>query len=179
MCDFFSDLRAMYDVTNKNPYIAETLLHAGLIGEEEARAAEAEAGARGIGLLDCLADGGRNKAELFAALAARAGMEAVSLDPATPPPVAAQLVPAEVALRYRVVPLRRSGGILAVAVGDPFDLETLDTLRYILKDVITSYSIHYTKLYDVHPVRPAGASAGSAGSSASSARRAPRGRFPP
>ncbi len=140
MCDFFSDLRAMYDVTNKNPYIAETLLHAGLIGEEEARAAEAEAGARGIGLLDCLADGGRNKAELFAALAARAGMEAVSLDPATPPPVAAQLVPAEVALRYRVVPLRRSGGILAVAVGDPFDLETLDTLRYILKDPVETFA---------------------------------------
>ncbi|MCF7817722.1 MAG: Flp pilus assembly complex ATPase component TadA, partial [Kiritimatiellales bacterium] len=67
------------------------------------------------------------------ALASHVGMDTISLSGTGLPASAASLIPAEVALRYRIVPIRRSGDALVVAIGDPLDLEALDTLRYILK----------------------------------------------
>lgn len=41
--------------------------------------------------------------------------------------------PADIAREYRVIPLYRNDGILIIAVSDPGDFDTLDSLRYILK----------------------------------------------
>jgi len=123
-------------VTSNNYFAADILMETGQLRADEAEAALLEATGRKADLLDVLAETGRDKRELFLVLAGHCGFEAVDLPPGSPPAEAARLMPAEVAVRYRVVPLRKEEGVLTVAIGDPFDIETLDTLRYVLKDPV-------------------------------------------
>jgi general secretion pathway protein E/type IV pilus assembly protein PilB len=90
----------------------------------------------GIDLMDELAQSGREKRWLFEVLAGHCGMETISLCASELPPSLAALVPSEVATRYRVVPVHKTGDCIVVAIGDPLDIETLDTLRYILKNPV-------------------------------------------
>ncbi|MDH3982194.1 MAG: GspE/PulE family protein, partial [Kiritimatiellaceae bacterium] len=59
-------------------------------------------------------------------------MKTVALTASYPPSSAAQLLNAETAVRYRIVPIAPS----VFAFGDPRDIETIDTLRYLFKDPI-------------------------------------------
>jgi general secretion pathway protein E/type IV pilus assembly protein PilB len=43
------------------------------------------------------------------------------------------LVPRHVARRYKIVPVQKHDNTLTVAIGDPLDVDTVDSLRYILK----------------------------------------------
>jgi type IV pilus assembly protein PilB len=123
-------------VTANNEYIAQILQDAGLLGAEEARTALAAARQRNLGVLDALAESGRSSTELLKAIAGHCGMDTIALSGTELSPAVAALVPAEVAMRYRIVPVRQSGDVLVVAIGDPLDIEALDTLRYILKHPI-------------------------------------------
>ncbi len=42
-------------------------------------------------------------------------------------------IPRHVAKRYRVVPVYRHDGAIGVALSDPSDLDTIDTLHHLLK----------------------------------------------
>ncbi len=121
-------------VNQNNSYMADILKeHLSLV---QVDAALQSADIRGIGLLDMLAESGHQKAELFAMIAAHSGMESTELSSTEPPNSAARLITADIALRYRIVPLRKSSEALFLAFGDPLNLETIDTLRYLFKEPI-------------------------------------------
>ena len=71
--------------------------------------------------------------DILMMLGAEYGMETFDFTDYTIPPEVVAAIPAEIARRYQVVPVMRHDGLLTVAVVDPTDLETLDSLRYILK----------------------------------------------
>jgi general secretion pathway protein E/type IV pilus assembly protein PilB len=60
-------------------------------------------------------------------------METISLKGVDVLPEVRSLVPVDVARRYRVVPVFKNENVLTVAISDPLDFDTLDTLRYLLK----------------------------------------------
>ncbi|WP_222847221.1 type II secretion system ATPase GspE [Pontiella desulfatans] len=117
-----------------NPYIAEIL--AGRLSASLLETAKQEATRRGMDLLDVLAEAGHDKPGLFSAVAHHFGMDTIELSGTLPAPAAAHLLDAEIALRYRVVPIRQEGNTLILAFGNPMDIETIDTLRYLFKQPV-------------------------------------------
>lgn len=65
-------------------------------------------------------------------LARNSGMEYVDLRKMEIDPSVAQNVPADTAVRFRIVPIAESGGSLVVAVTDPLDFDGLDSVRHML-----------------------------------------------
>ena len=116
-----------------NQYIAELLQTMGLITSEQAKEALEHAHAHNGNVVDVLAKGqivDRN--EVIKKLAEASDMDTVSLADTEIPPEVLKTLPADLALRYRVVPLYATEDLLKVAIGDPFDVETLDSLHYVL-----------------------------------------------
>jgi general secretion pathway protein E/type IV pilus assembly protein PilB len=66
-------------------------------------------------------------------LASEYGMDTFDLSDYRIPPEAIKLVPPNIARQYKVVPVMENDGTIIIAMADPTDLETLDSLRYILK----------------------------------------------
>ncbi len=71
--------------------------------------------------------------ELALALARQHHVPAVDLARAKLDPKLLKLIPAEVATRHLVVPLRRVGRTLTVAMSDPGDLSVIDDLKFITR----------------------------------------------
>ena len=116
-------------------YVLELLLEYGMITKEQLAAARQKA-EESEGLLDPIdalkQDGIVKEDELLAMLAQQYGMEVFDLaDYEIPPEVVASLDP-EVVQHYNVVPVMKRDNVLTVAMSDPTDMETLDTLRYFL-----------------------------------------------
>ena len=65
-------------------------------------------------------------------LAAQNGMEFIDLGTVAPPPDVLQALDADIAKRYRAVPVALRDGTLVVAIGDPMDMETADALSFVL-----------------------------------------------
>src|SRR5690606_21396344 len=71
--------------------------------------------------------------DLALALARQHRIPAVDLERVKLDPKLLKLIPAEVALRHLVVPLRRVGRTLTVALSDPTDIGTIDDLKFITR----------------------------------------------
>jgi len=65
-------------------------------------------------------------------LASNAGMEYLDLKKLDLDPSVAAAVPAESAVRFRIVPVVNNGGTLVIAVTDPLDFDALDSVRHVL-----------------------------------------------
>lgn len=76
------------------------------------------------------------KDEVMAMLAQQYGMESVDLTDAQIPEELIALIPPEVALKYNVVPYARHDDAITIAMSDPTDVGTLDSLRYVLNCVV-------------------------------------------
>ncbi|MDF7824144.1 ATPase, T2SS/T4P/T4SS family [Pontiellaceae bacterium B12227] len=113
-----------------NTLIAEIIKNE--VSPMELDAAVSDAGRSENTLLDVLADLGHDKARLFGCIATHFGMETAELHAGFPAASNAHLLDAETARRYRIVPLQKN----EFAFGDPADIETLDTLRYLFKEPI-------------------------------------------
>ena len=74
-----------------------------------------------------------SKVGLITVIASQFGMEVVRLDNVDIEPTVIDSVPADTAHRYKVVPIYKQDGVLTVAISDPMDMDTVDSLRYILK----------------------------------------------
>lgn len=67
-------------------------------------------------------------------VAAEYGMDTFHFeDQSTIPSGIVALVPRDIVLRYRIVPLNFDNNVLTIAMADPTDLEALDSIRYILR----------------------------------------------
>ena len=73
-----------------------------------------------------------DRSELLAMLAQQYGMELMDLNGYEIPNEVLDGLDGDVARHYNVVPVMRHGDTLTIAMGDPTDVEKLDTLRYLL-----------------------------------------------
>jgi len=71
--------------------------------------------------------------DVLSTIAGQFGMEVMSLKGVDITPEIRDTVPVDIARRYKVVPIFKTGDVLTVALSDPLDFDTLDTLRYVLK----------------------------------------------
>ena len=121
-------------MTSNDDYILEILENVGLVTREQAVAARQIATQEDEGVMDVLArEGVVSKLDMLKALAGQFGMETITLQGLDIPREVLDMVPGDVAQRYKVVPVFKNENVLTVALGDPLDVDTLDGLRYVLK----------------------------------------------
>jgi len=121
-------------LTSNDDYILEILENVGLVSREKAVAARQIAAQEDEPVMDVLArEGAVSKLDMLKALAGQFGMETITLTGLDIPREVLDMVPGDVAQRYKVVPVFKHESILTVALGDPLDVDTLDGLRYVLK----------------------------------------------
>ena len=121
-------------MTSNDDYILEILENVGLVSREKAVAARQIAAQEDEPVMDVLArEGAVSKLDMLKALAGQFGMETITLTGLDIPREVLDMVPGDVAQRYKVVPVFKHESILTVALGDPLDVDTLDGLRYVLK----------------------------------------------
>ncbi len=121
-------------MTSNDDYILEILENVGLVSREQAVAARQIAAQEDEPVMDVLArEGAVSKLDMLKALAGQFGMETITLTGLDIPREVLDMVPGDVAQRYKVVPVFKHENVLTVALGDPLDVDTLDGLRYVLK----------------------------------------------
>ncbi|MDD5678949.1 MAG: ATPase, T2SS/T4P/T4SS family [Kiritimatiellae bacterium] len=121
-------------MTANDDYIIEILKDVGLIKPEQVETAKSAAGVQHRSLLDVLIEQGViSKMEVLKTVAMQLGMDVIVLADHEIPQEVIQQVPVAIARRYKVVPVFESENALSVALSDPLNIETLDSLRYLLK----------------------------------------------
>ena len=84
--------------------------------------------------MEGLLKGGKlTEVDVSKALAGQFGMDFIQLAEYRVPDEVIAMVPRHVARRYKVVPVYKHDSTLTVAISDPMDVDTVDSLRYILK----------------------------------------------
>lgn len=120
-------------MTPKDEYTLETLRAAGLIDDAIAEKAAFLADDKGMDVSDVLEESGMiTGAEITQAIAEHYGMEMVSLRDLDINQEVIDAMPSDIARRYGVIPVYKRGNELTVAISDPQDMDTLDSLRYTL-----------------------------------------------
>lgn len=120
-------------MTPKDEYTLETLRSAGLIDEAIAEKAAYLADDQGKDVAEVLEESGMiTGEEITQAIAEHYGMEMVSLRDMDIAQDVIDAMPADVAQRYGVIPVSKNGNELVVAISDPQDIDTIDSLSYTL-----------------------------------------------
>jgi len=115
-------------------YILDLLKDVGLVNREQIEAARKLAEAEGMRVVDALIKMRVvTRFQVTQVLASHAGMETISLRGQSIPPDVIEAMPRHIAQRYKVIPVFKRGETLVVAIGDPTDLDLLDSLNYALK----------------------------------------------
>ncbi|MBI4327895.1 MAG: Flp pilus assembly complex ATPase component TadA, partial [Chloroflexi bacterium] len=117
----------------KDDYLLDTLVDMGLVTNEQLAPIRSEADSTGEGVVDTLLSKKLiRSADVAQAKAAQFGAEFVNLALARLPDDVIAAVPRHVAKRYNIVPVYKHGNTVAVALSDPSDLDTLDSLHHSL-----------------------------------------------
>jgi type II secretion system protein E len=115
-----------------NPeFILEILQESGLVSKAQLARVTAEVGVGGA-LERLLENGVLSEEDYMRALAAHASMEFVDVAAMTIDEEVLAEVPRELAERFKVIPLARTEGGLVVAVSNPLDFDTFDSLAHML-----------------------------------------------
>ncbi|MBM3889735.1 MAG: type II secretion system protein GspE [Verrucomicrobia bacterium] len=117
-------------------YVVEVLRDLGLVSQEqieEARALSAS-DAKSKGVVEALIKLKHvDEQGVTKALANQFGMDVIPLASHRIPDDVIQSVPPHIARRYKIVPVFKHDNTITVALSNPMDVDTLDSLRYILK----------------------------------------------
>jgi type IV pilus assembly protein PilB len=120
-------------VAEKDDYLADVLVDLGIVNADQVAQTRKEAEASGVGVVDLLlANKLVRPADVTQAKAAQFGAEVIQLSGLKIPDDVISIIPRHIAKKYRVVPVFRSDGKVAVAIADPSDLNTIDTLTHLL-----------------------------------------------
>ncbi len=120
-------------MATRDDYLLDTLIEMGLVTEDQLGPVREEADSTGEGVVDTLiARQVLTPANVAMAKAAQFGVEFVNLAEMRLTDDVLQAVPRHIAKKYSVVPLYRHENTVTVAMGDPSDLDTLDSLRMLL-----------------------------------------------
>jgi general secretion pathway protein E/type IV pilus assembly protein PilB len=121
-------------VAEKDDYLIDILVDLGFITPEKVTEMRPEAQSAGVGLVDLmLANKIIRPADVTQAKAAHFGAEVVNLNEIKIPDEVIASVPRHIARKYRVVPVFKHDGSLTVAIADPSDLDTIDSLQHLLQ----------------------------------------------
>ncbi|HEU6449011.1 MAG TPA: ATPase, T2SS/T4P/T4SS family [Verrucomicrobiae bacterium] len=120
-------------MAEKDDYLADLLVDLGFTTADQLAKARAEAQAAGVGVVDLMvANKVIRPGDVTQAKAAHFGAEVVQLQSVQIPDEVISIIPRHIAKKYRVVPVMRSDGKVAVAIADPSDLNTIDSLTHLL-----------------------------------------------
>jgi len=118
----------------KDDYLIEQLVELGYVTNEQLAPFQAEAAASGVGVIDLLLERKiLRQIDVTTAKAAHFGAELVKLSELRLDDEVISAVPRHIAKRYRVVPVFRHGNSITIALSDPSDLDTIDSLHHLLK----------------------------------------------
>lgn len=110
-------------------YLADLLVEAGAVAPETLEQVRRQGGSV---IEKLLSDTDLSENTICAVLAQNAGIEAIDLAAMVIAPDVAGAIPDDIARRYKVIPVADDGVFLTVAVADPFDFETMDSLPHVL-----------------------------------------------
>jgi general secretion pathway protein E/type IV pilus assembly protein PilB len=120
-------------MAEKDDYLLDLLVDLGSVKAEQVATAREEAHATGVGVVDLLlANKVIRPADVTQAKAAQFGAEVVQLGSLRIPDEVISIIPRHIARKYRVVPILKTDGKVAVAMADPSDLNTIDSLTHLL-----------------------------------------------
>ena len=124
-------------MAKKKAEYTEILMRQGLVSPEQINEAKQMAKESGIKLQDALVRLGYATGEdVSRAIAEQNGLAYINVSEVTIPPAVIELVPESVARENAVLPLSESDGHLTVIISDPWDIDTIDKLRFILNKQI-------------------------------------------
>src|SRR5512147_372946 len=109
------------------------LVDLGFVSPQQVVGLRTEAQAAGVGVVDLmLANKLVRPADVTQAKAAHFGAEVVNLNELRIEDDVIAMVPRHIARKYRVVPIFKHDNSLAIALADPSDLDTIDSLGHLL-----------------------------------------------
>ncbi|MEY2410281.1 MAG: type pilus assembly protein PilB [Verrucomicrobiota bacterium] len=118
----------------KDDYLIEILIDMGYLTHGQVEETRNEAASTGSGVVDLFLERKvLTSAILTQAKAGHFGVEVVNLSELRLEDEVISSVPRHIAKRYRVVPVFRHGNHLTIALSDPSDLGTIDSLHHLLK----------------------------------------------
>jgi len=120
-------------VAEKDDYLIDILVDLGFVTAEQVETARREAGAAGVGVVDLLvANKHIRQADVAQAKAAHFGAEVVNLGELKLSDDVINIIRRDIAKKYRAIPVSQVGSTVTVAVSDPSDLDTIDSLHHLL-----------------------------------------------
>ena len=118
----------------KDDYLLDQLVELGYVTQAHVDDLRADAKSTGAGVVDLLLERKLiTPPAVTTAKAAHFGVEMVNLGEMRLADEVISAIPRHVAKRYRVVPVHRHANHIAVALSDPSDLDTVDSLHHLLK----------------------------------------------
>src|SRR5208337_4129305 len=124
-------------MAKKKAEYTEILIRQGLASPEQISEARQLAKDSGTKLPDALVRLGYASGEdVTRAIAEQYGLNYVNVNEVAIPPSVIELVPESVARENAILPLSESDGHLTVIISDPWDIDTIDKLRFILNKQI-------------------------------------------
>ena len=121
-------------MAEKDDYLADILVDLGFVSAEKVAETRREAQAAGVGVVDLLvANKVVRPADVTQAKASHFGAEVVNLSELQIADDVIAAIPRNIARKYRVVPIYKHDNNITVALADPSDLDTIDSLTHLLQ----------------------------------------------
>jgi general secretion pathway protein E/type IV pilus assembly protein PilB len=121
-------------VAEKDDYLADILVDLGFVSAEKVAETRREAQAAGVGMVDLLvANKAVKPADVTQAKASHFGAEVVNLSELKIADDVIAAIPRNIARKYRVVPIYKHDSSITIAIADPSDLDTIDSLTHLLQ----------------------------------------------
>ncbi|MBN2191074.1 MAG: type II secretion system ATPase GspE [Candidatus Aureabacteria bacterium] len=121
-------------MTQQSDYIANILMDVGLVDEGSVEKAKDHSVKTGKSFQEALVELGLCKEiDILKALAVQFGMEFIQLSDIDIPKDIIKLIPPETAKKYKIVPIKKKGDTITVALAEPTDADIFDNLSFILK----------------------------------------------
>ena len=130
----FRSRESTENVAAKDDYLIETLVDLGYLTHDQVASVQPDAESTGEGVVDLLVT--RKVIPSAAVTQAKAAFfhsEVVVLSEMHLTDDVIAAIPRNVAKRYRVMPVYLHDGVIGIALSDPSDLDTIDTLHHLLK----------------------------------------------
>jgi general secretion pathway protein E/type IV pilus assembly protein PilB len=120
-------------VAGKDDYLIDHLIDVGYLNRSQVEALKPEAEGAGRGVMDLLLERKMiSPQEVTQAKAAQFGYDCINLNDLKLGDEVISAIPRHIAKRYRCIPVHKHANTLGVAIADPSDLDTLDSLSHLL-----------------------------------------------